>query len=215
MIDQHYLSCVRHCCKFGRLADDLYYLSVMDFRIKRLHEEQDSGRRYHLFDGKDKLWLVADYASPWMPADERNRVRFARPSGQVVAVLDLPEGGGKVRNGRVHTSHALIFNHAVYAILNQYRDESENSPPFFTIEADGVTWLAWNEPDSAILLTLYKEVPANLMVVSDPLESAPIDPVGAVTRSAENYDFVVTLPVNPLHHADLITLALVFLLDQS
>ena len=187
----------------------------MDFKIRRLHDELDSGRRYHLFDGKDKLRLVADYASPWIPVDEQNRVRFARSSGQVMALLDLPEEEGRVRNGRVHTSYALILDHAVYAILNQYQAEDGGSPPFFTIEADGVTWLAWSQPDSDILLTLYKEIPANLMVVSDPLESAPIDPVGAVNRAAGDCDFIVTLPVNPLHHADLITLALVFLFDQS
>ncbi len=196
------------------MGDDLYYLSVMDFRIKRLHDEQDSGRRYHLFDGKGKLRLVADYASPWIPADEQNRVRFARSGGRLVASLDLPDGKGLVRNGRIHTSHALILDHAVYAILNQYQAEAGDSPPFFTIEADGVTWLAWGESDSDVLLTLYKEVPANLMIVSDALESAPIDPVGAVSRSAGDCDFVVTLPVNPLHHADLISLALVFLFDQ-
>ena len=187
----------------------------MDFGIRRLHDEQGSGRHYHLFDAQDQLRLVADFASPWLPAGEADRVRFARSSGQLVASLDLPEEEGKKRNGRVHTSYALILDHAVYAIINKYQQTDNNKQPFFTIEADGVTWLAWSNPDSDILLTLYKEVPANLMVVSDPFESAPIDPVGAVKRAAGDRDFVVTLPVNPLHHADLVTLALVFLFDQS
>lgn len=188
----------------------------MNFGIKRLYAEQVSGQRYHLFDGKGRLQLVADYASPWLPADEGNRVRFARSGGQVVASLDLPEGKGRVRNGRVHTSYALILNHAVYAILNKYQEEHGSASPFFTIEADGVTWLAWNETNSdAALLTLYKEIPANLMVVNDPLESAQLDPIGSVTEATGDYDFGVTLPVHPFHHADLIILALVFLSDHS
>jgi hypothetical protein len=195
----------------------------MDFGIRRLPSEQDSGRRYHLFDGKGKLRLVADYASPWLPADEKNRVRFARSGGQVVASLELPEGEGRVRNGpfdklrasRIHTSYALILDHAVYAILNQYREKQGDKPPLFTIEADGVTWLAWGNPDSDLVLTFYKEIPANLMVVDDPLASANLDPLGAVNRTTEEYDFEVTLPIYPFHHADLIILTLVFLLDQS
>lgn len=187
----------------------------MDFGIKRLPTVQDSGRRYHLFDGKGKLRLVADYASPWLPANERNRVRFARSGGQLVALLDLPVGEGRVRNGRIHTSYALILDHAVYAIVNQYRAEHGQKPPFFTIEADGVTWLAWSKPDSEVLLMLYKEIPANLMIVNDPLASEQLDPIGRVDRSAAEYDFSVMLPVHPFHHADVIVLALIFLLDQS
>lgn len=186
----------------------------MDFGIKRLHAEQDSERRYHLFDGKGRLRLVADYASPWLPADEQSRVRLARPDGQLAALLDLPEGEGKVRNGRSHTSYALILDHAVYAIFNHYQTEHGQKPPFFTIEADGMTWLAWGETNSDVLLTLYNEVPANLMIVNDPLESSSVTPVGTMNRAAGEYAFTVTLSVNPLTHADLITLALVFLFDQ-
>lgn len=187
----------------------------MDFGIRRLQGEQDAGQRYHLFDGKDRLQLVADHGSPWLPADEQNRVRFARPGGQVVASLDLPKEEKRVKNGRIHTSYALILEHAVYAILNKYQDKQGKKRPFFTVEADGVTWLAWSETGSNVLLALYKEVPANLMVVNDPLESGQLDPVGAVSRAEERYDFSVTLPVHPFHHADLIILALVFLFDQS
>lgn len=186
----------------------------MDFGIRRLLSEGNSGQRYHLFDSKDRLQLVADYASPWLSAEEQNRVRFARSSGQLVASLDLPEEEGRVRNGRSHTSFALILNHAVYAILNKYQDKQGDKPPFFTIEADGVTWLAWNDPDSDSLLTLYKEVPANLMVLSDALEAEKLEPVGAV-KAGDKYDFTVNLPINPFHHAATIILALIFLFDQS
>lgn len=187
----------------------------MDFGIKRLQSDEDLGRRYHLFDGKDRLLLVADYASPWLPEDELNRVRFARPSAQVVGSLDLPAGEELVRNGRAHTSYALILDHAVYAILNKFHTEASDRPPFFTIEADGMTWLAWSEPETEALLALYNEVPSNLMIVSDPLESALIDPVGTVSYVRSEAVFSVTLPVNPFHHADIIMLALIFLLDQS
>jgi hypothetical protein len=187
----------------------------MDFAIVRLHAEPDYGRRYHLFDGKGKLRLVADHASPWLPADEQNRVRFARSGGQLVASLDLPMEEGRVRNGRSHTSYALILDHAVYAILNQYQEESGDKPPFFTIEADGLIWLAWNEPQTANLLTLYSDVPANPMLINDPQDFTQQDPAGTVEQTVGEYDFKVTLPVNPLHHADLILLALVFLADRA
>jgi hypothetical protein len=187
----------------------------MDFRIVRLHADQEVGRRYHLFDGKGKLLLVADHANPWLPDDELNRVRFARSGGQVVGALDLPTGKGMVRNGRVHTSYALILDHAVYAILNKYQDEAGEQPPFFTIEADGMIWLAWREPDSESFVALYNEVPSNLMIVSDPLESNLLDPVGTVSQTVGATTFSVSLPINPFHHADIIMLALIFLLEQS
>lgn len=187
----------------------------MDFGIVRLSAEQGSGRRYHLFDGKGKLRLVADYASPWLPTDDGNRVRFAKPGGQVVASLDLPEDEGVVRNGRIHTSYALILDHAVYAILNKYEEENSDKPPFFTIEADGMTWLAWNQPNADTWLDLYNEIPTNLMVVNDPIESAQITPVGALKPADGKYNLAVTLPVNPFHHADVIILALIFLFDPS
>ena len=185
---------------------------VMDFGIKRLQSDINLGRRYHLFDGKGKLLLVADHASPWLPLDELNRVRFARSGGQVVGALDLPLGMGLLRNGRTHTSFALILDHAVYAILNKYQGEAGDRPPFFTIEADGMTWLAWSEPESESVLALYNEVPSNLMIVSDPVESALLDPVGTVGQAGDT--FSVNLPINPFHHADIIMLALIFLLDQ-
>lgn len=187
----------------------------MDFAIRRLSAERDSGRRYHLFDGKGQLRLVADYASPWLPADEQNRVRFARSGGQLVASLDLPEERGRVRNGRSHTSYALILDHAVYAILNKYQEEHSDKPPFFTIEADDLTWLAWPDPQAQSLLTFYSDVPAGLMLVNDPQDLAGRDPAGIVDQAAGEYDFRVTLPVNPLHHVDLILLALVFLADHA
>jgi hypothetical protein len=188
---------------------------VMNLAIRRLSAERDFGQRYHLFDGKGKLTLVADYASPWLPDDERHRVRFARSGGQVVASLDLPEREGRVRNGRSHTSYALILDHAVYAILNKYQEENRDKPPFFTIEADGLTWLAWHEPDGDSLLTFFSDVPPGLMLVNDPQDLTPYDPAGAVNQAAGEYDFMVTLLDNPLHHAELILLALIFLVDRA
>ncbi len=187
----------------------------MDFGIKRLYAEEELGRRYHLLDGKGKLILVADYGSPWLPADSQRRVYLARSGGQIVATFDLPEGGKKARNGRSQTSYALILDHAVYAILNEYQEESGHKLPFFTIEADGVTWLAWSDAEDDALLTLYSDVPPNLLIVNDPFESGQLKSVGVVKRASGEYDFTVTLPVNPLHHADLIALSLIFLFDQS
>lgn len=187
----------------------------MNFGIKRLYAEEGSGRRYHLFDGKGKLALVVDYGSPWLPVDSPRRVYLARSGGQVVATFDLAEGEGRGRNGRSRTSYALIVDHAVYAILNEYQETTGAEPPFFTIEVDGVIWLAWSETEDDALLTLYSDVPSNLMIVNDPFESGQLNPVGVAYRVTGEYDFTVTLSVNPLHRADLIALCLIFLFEQG
>ncbi|MCP4424237.1 MAG: hypothetical protein GY803_07095 [Chloroflexi bacterium] len=90
-----------------------------------MHTNRESGKRYHLFDGKGKLALVADHGSSWMPEETRQTVRFVNLGAQVLATLDFPGGGGKLRNGRFHTNHALILDHAVYAIINKYWEEGQ------------------------------------------------------------------------------------------
>jgi hypothetical protein len=53
------------------------------------------------------------------------------------------------------------------------------------------------------------------MLVNDPQDLTQYDPAGAVNQAAGEYDFMVTLSDNPLHHAELILLALIFLVDRA
>ena len=78
-----------------------------------------------------------------------------------------------------------------------------------------MTWLAGNDPQADDLLTFYSEAPANMMLAGDPWESPRRESVGAINLAHGEYDFTVTMPVNALHHVDLILLALVFLTDQG
>lgn len=202
------LTCVK---LFAACPDDLYNSVVMDFGVVRLHSTQESGRRYHLYDGKDKLTLVADYANPWLPVDAANRVWLAGADAAVVATLDLPDGDGWVRNGRTHTSFALILDHAVYAIFNKYEAEiDDGAAPYFIIEVEGVSWLAWSHPDEDALFTLYNH---DRTSVSVPLESGERTPIGAIYRAHGQYDFTISLSVEHLRFAPPLLLALIFLID--
>ncbi len=205
--------CIRHAQPFAACWDDLYNPVVMNFGVVRLHSMQESARRYHLFDDKDKLALVADYASPWLPADEPRRIWFAGADGAVMATLDLPEGEGRARNGRIHTSYALILDHAVYAIFNKYETEHDDSAaPYFIIEVEGVTWLAWNYPEDGDLFTLYDQGRTSVSIPPEPDERTPI---GIIQRAHHQHDFSISLSVEQLRFAPLLLLALIFLIDQG
>ena len=159
--------------------------------------------------------LVMDHGSPWLPADSENRVHFSRSGGQKVATLDLPEGGGVSKNGRIHTSYALIIDHAVYAIFNQHQDEAGDKPPYFVIEADGLTWLAWPPQQENVLVNLYDEVPASLAVIGDPSELDLVEVSGQIRQADGAYHFTITLPDQQFRHAALIALALIFLIESQ
>lgn len=195
--------------------DGLYNASMMDFGVKRLHTGQETGRRYHLFDAKGKLVLVADHGSPWLPTDAHRQVRLTRSGGQVVATFDLPEKAGTAKNGRFQTSYALILDHAVYAIINEYQEASGDKPPYFTIEADGRECLLWRWSQASLSYNLYPEIPANLTIFDSPLESEILSVAGQIQHTDGRYDFTVTLPNRQFRHAALIVLALVFLLDRT
>jgi hypothetical protein len=199
----------------GCSLDGLYNAIIMDFGVKRLHTSQETGRRYHLFDGKGKLVLVADHGSPWLPTDSYRQVRFARSGGQVVAIFDLPEGAAQLKNGRFHTSYALIRDHAVYAIINELQEEGGDTPPYFTIEADGQECLLWRWRQDPLSFNLYAEIPSNLTIFDDPLEFEMLAAIGQIQQTDGRYDFTITLPSRQFRHLALILLALVFLLDRA
>lgn len=189
----------------------------MNFGVKRLPAE-DKGRRYHLYDEHDQLILVADHGSPWIPEEPTRHVVFARPNGDPIATLDLPErnGDGKRQKG---TSYAVIHEHAVYAIINEHGPENgrkakPNELPYYTVEVEGMRWLALPHTDPHTLFALYEEVPSGVDVYGEQVAEELPPPVAAVHPVADGYDFVVEMPEERLQQSALLLLALIFLVDR-
>ena len=201
---------------------------MVSYRIRRLHAPGEPARRYHLFDRADQLLLVADLASPWLPADEPPQVRFARPDGERVASMDLPRPTD--RRPEKQQNYAVIYEHAVYALITApVRPPSGTTTPLtplgsgvvwsfgrLMIEVEGHRWLAlrWRDGDGP-LLVLYDAAAAGLSLNVDRDSSDLPEPIGLLEVGAGEYDFDLTLPVGHLEQGPLLGLALVFLADSS
>ncbi|MCA9929538.1 MAG: hypothetical protein KC419_13725 [Anaerolineales bacterium] len=188
----------------------------MDFGIVRLSSEWPGAKLYHLYDKKGKLRVVADHGTPWLPVDPQQHVRFARPSGDLVATMDLTWLPKQQRNGRHHVAYAIIIDHAVYAILNKYWDGNDNqAAPYFVLEAGEELWLALDKPHEDRHYTLYDEVPSDLMITSDPQQSQLPEPIGYLYQGLGEYDYNIVFPTEQLQHPALVSLALIFLIDYG
>lgn len=185
------------------------------YKALRLHTGADQARRYHLFDAADQLVLVADQGSPWLPDDTRRQVRLARPDGLKVATLDFPTSPARPGKGQ---PHALMVEHAVYALITTMIDEYDDQPERrLVVEVEGNRWVGLR-PDAAddrLLLGLYdSETTGTDFNLPD--ESDPMAPIGQVRRAVlETYDLEVLLPSATLAHAGLLAASLVFLVDTS
>jgi hypothetical protein len=183
----------------------------MIFKVKRLHDATDAGRRYHLFDEAHHLLLVADQGSPWLPEEPTSRVRFARPGGEQIATLDLPRAGGAPPGKKV--SYAIIFNHAVYAILNAQAADP-NSPRDYLLEVEGNRWfVTQEEPERPASLNIYSQSPADAEIYPETELPGPIGTIRLSEESSGGYDFTISLPEGRLSQAALIALALVVIAD--
>jgi hypothetical protein len=184
----------------------------MIFKVKRLHDATDPGRRYHLFDEAHHLLLVADQGSPWLPEEPQGRVRFARPSGEQVATLDLPRLGSASPGKKA--SHAIIFNHAVYAIFNELAADPHR-PPDYLLEVEGNRWLVTREEQESLnSLNIYDQFPADLEKF---VETEDMEPIGSVRPAGGDpggYDFTISLPPEHLSQTPLIALALVVIVES-
>lgn len=200
---------------------------MVSYRIRRLHAPGEPPGRYHLFDRADQLLLVADLASPWLPADEPPQVRFARPDGERVASMDLPRTTD--RRPEKQQNYAIIYEHAVYGLITApIRPPSGDTTPLtppgsavvwpFTrlmIEVEGQRWLAlrWREGDGP-LLVLYDAAAAGLSLTVDRDSADLPEPIGLLEVGAGDYDFDLTLPAGQLRQGPLLGLALAFLADN-
>lgn len=181
---------------------------TMIFKVKRLHDATDSGRRYHLFDEDHHLLLVADQGSAWLP-EEPQRVRFAKPNGEQIALLDLPRASSGVPTRAA--SYAIIFNHAVYALFNELSAD-QNTPPNYLLEVEGNRWLMKRqEQDSLTFLNIYEQFPADIAIYA---ETELPEPIGSIRTAANDYDFTISLPSDQLSQAPLIALALVTIVES-
>lgn len=189
----------------------------MDFRISRLHADQDSAR-YHLFNEQNRLILVADHGSPWLPPDLRGNVRFARPNGELVAKLHLSQTAVKRNRRRPYTDYAIILNHAVYAIIQEYHSPISTNEhlsfPYFILNVEGLKWLAL-KPDADSFFALYDRVPFWLGRATRAGQPDLPRPVGHIAQTAVGYDFTITFSTARLNHSPLISLALIFLIDYN
>jgi len=186
---------------------------TMIFKVKRLHRATESGRRYHLFDEDHHLLLVADQGSTWLPEEpqthQTQRVRFAKPNGEQIALLDLPRTSGAI-SGKA-ASYAIIFNHAVYALFSELAADP-NSPSDYLLEVEGNRWLvARQEQDSLVSLNIYDQFPADIEIYA---ETELPEPIGSIRSAEGDYDFTISLPSEELSQAPLIALALVIVVES-
>ena len=188
----------------------------MDFGTLRLPADSPEIKRYHLFDKKGKMILVADHGTPWLPADPQKHVRFALPSGDVVATMDLTWAAKKGRNGRQHTAYAIIVDHAVYAIINKYWDANNDEVrPYFVIEVVETLWLVLGKETENSHYSIYGEVPPDLMILNEPNQSELPDPIGFLYAGLGEYDFNIAMPTHQIDYPALVSMALIFLLDNG
>ena len=186
---------------------------MIHFDVRRL-PIVDSDRRYHLSDDQEQLLLVADYKSPWLANDPAAYVRLARPDGELVATLDLtnarPSSNQPARGG----SYALIYDYAVYAIITRMVLEDAQQP-LYLIEAEGERWLALAQDEEPLRYALYDRAPARLDSRRAPETSQLAEPVGSVRRDSASHDYTVELPGENLRRPKIVSLALVFLIDNE
>ncbi len=194
-------------------------LPIMEYRIKFLETGSEGGQRCHLYVGRERLSLVADFGASWID-EERGKVRFSRPSGDTIASLQFPGLEVTSKGGHPRISYALIYDDAVYAILTKYPwpdPENEAALPYFMIEVEEQRWLALggrvNGRSSPIKFTLCDNPPGDLQVYADPLDICGADPVGEIDET-EIGEFAITLADGRFRQPQLILLALVFLIHQ-
>jgi len=196
---------------------------MVSYRIRRLPAGDESGRRYHLFGRDDQLLLVADQGSPWLPSGDTAQVRFARPGGEQVALMDLPATAGNRPDRK--QNYAIIYEHAVYALLTAMDLSSGTGAPAqasapgkfdrLVIEVEGYKWLGlcWTDDDNGRLLVLYDMGTTGLSASVDPEAADLPEPIGLLEVSTGDYDFDLTLPGGRPAQGPLLGLALVYLID--
>lgn len=189
----------------------------MDYGIKRVRTDWPTARCYHVYDNRNRLILVADHGTPWLQPDPQQQVRFALPSGEPQASMDLTWMAKRSRNGRQHIAYAIILDHAVFAIINKYWEEAADTGvlPYYVLEIADTLWLALAKPGADRHFAFYDEVPSDLMIYEQPQQSELPQPIGHIYHGLGHYAYNVAMPVQQLRHPALVALAMAFLIDQG
>ncbi len=191
----------------------------MEYRIKFLEGQEKGVQRCHLYVGQDRLALVADFGTPWL-ANEPGKVRIGRPSGEVIASLEFPGLESISKGGKPRISYALIYDHAVYAIITKYPWPEPKEPgalPYFVLEAEEQKWLALGELQNGrtphVRFVLCDDMSDNLQIYARPFDECAADPGGQIDQAEDDKtEFKVTLPDGRFRQSQIILLALVFLI---
>lgn len=197
---------------------------MVSFRIRRLPDDDPAVRRYHLFDRTEQLLLVAEQGSGWLSPGPP-QVRFARPDGERVATMELPRPDERRADRK--QNYAVIYEHAVYALITAMDLSSGTSPlnpppvgprPFdrLLIEVEGHRWLGlcWTGVEDGPLLVLYDAAAAGLSPTIDPEAVDLPEPIGLV-EAADDEEFALTLPAGRPGQGALLGMALVYLIDNG
>lgn len=188
---------------------------MVEFAIRRL-PIFDEARRYHLFDDQGQLILVADFGSPWLPKESLQQVRFALADGKLMATLDLPRAASTSSSEQRSNSYAIIFDYAVYAIINEEYptpSQSQASKPHMTIEAEGRNWIILPHGEEPVDHALYRLPQHSLRHGVPETETLP-EPTAFIRRDSGDFDFRATIG-NELAQREMILLSLIFLLDDD
>lgn len=191
----------------------------MDFTVDRTASEADGTPIFVLRDSQGTSLLRAEQAQG--PAPEyRRQIRLSRPSGRVVATIDLPKVEAPAIPAEKRTDYAIIHDFAVYAIISVCRrsDTDEGGPTgeYYLLEVEGETWLALPDQQEVGCYMLYDEVPAGLHTYETLTELDLPDSIGRLCRQAEQSEAVsISLSPQRLKHIDLVLLALGLLIDRS
>ncbi|MGB5057860.1 MAG: hypothetical protein WBO48_04175 [Candidatus Promineifilaceae bacterium] len=193
----------------------------MEYGIKFLRPFSENGQQAHLYVGQNRLSLVADFGTPWLRHGEPGKVRLARPSGEALASLEFPGLKTTSKGGVPRISYALIYDHAVYAIITQHtwpNLDDADAVSYFMIEAEGQRWAALNRevngrslPDQFVLCD---NAPAVVEPHAQFLDDCQAAPVGQIQRPTSAEEYQVIMPDGRFRQPQLILLALVFLIHQ-
>lgn len=191
----------------------------MDFTVDRTASEADGTSVFILRDSQGTALLRAEQAQG-PPPEHRRQIRLSRPSGRVVATIDLPQLETATTPAEKRTDYAIIHDFAVYAIISVCRrsdaDEGGPTEDYFLLEIEGETWLALPDQEGVGCYALYDEVPAGLHTYETLTELDLPDSIGRLCRQAEQPAAVnITLSPLRLKHIDLVLLALGLLIDRS
>ncbi len=190
----------------------------MDYTIRQATSEADELPTFLLQDHEATTLLIADHAQG-PPPDSRRQVRMVRPSGRLVATIDLPNLAATPGEQDRRVDYAIIHEYAVYAIISVRRRPAEEgdsgSQDYYLLEVEGETWLVLPHPERRECYAIYDEIPPGLHLY-DALTRLDLPPaIGEACQHEEESSLHVALAPRRLAHTDLVVLALAYLIERS